>query len=346
MVIKLKKLFPLCLILLVLLLTAGPVGAYGTWEPEPPTVADVDLDRINAAIERLEAAVTLADQNRSAHPDFLTDLWDILAQFKDARDFVNQQLGLPQETLPTVGEPQYWNFTGELTNANPSARFTLQMDSPGDLMVTATRSSDLGWKTIVLYDRDGETEVYRNSARVEGEHHIPRLRAGTYHLELVKDGRQFYYGPFTADVSSRPVSVPNVSGSNSSYTQAYLLPLDTTISGHLAFNGQLQEPQMESWYRFTLPRDGDMVLTYSRSGLELEGEPVVRPNDGILGLQGVYLYGSDGQQVLATIPVAHSEGRYQIDDLSAGTYYIRIAADQRWQLYWGTYTLRIEAIPY
>lgn len=352
----------------LLVMSCGVALAYGEWQPatEAP-----DLTALYETIARLEASIALAESNRSAHPDFLIDLNRILA---DLNQQARQLEGMCQttrtpETHPPethsegqngqLGEPQHWRLSGTLDKHQRSERHGVTINDNGDLFVTVTTGEMLNLQNygggVRVYDSDGETRLYysRQGTDTTVEHHITHLNAGHYYIELGKDSDDAYYGSYSIDVRSRPASVANVSGDNWTLEQAFELPLDTTVSGHLGYRGQGEDPTRRSWYRIDIPHNGHLTLAVSTSGYDSSSSDAseIRPEDGLLNLQnyggGVHLYDSDGETHLFSARQGPNRtAEHVIRTLQAGTYYIKIAKDSRDSSYWGTYTVSAELTSY
>lgn len=89
-----RKLTIACILILVL--SAG-VSAYGAWDEADAAVTMDDLDGILADLER---SIERAEANRSAHPDFLTDLQRYLA------DLIAWRQAMGDGTEPAWGDYQ------------------------------------------------------------------------------------------------------------------------------------------------------------------------------------------------------------------------------------------------
>lgn len=344
--------------IIALVVFSTVAGAYGVWEPDEAPAADaVDFSALEEAIDQLEASVQLAESSRSAHPDFLADLHSILALLRQESQWVKSQCQLgsqpgsaPPFTQARPGEPQYWDFSGRLTNDHQSDEYSIELQDNGDLFITVTTGEDLNlYGGVFLLERDGETRIYgaNQGPGTTAEHHVPNLRAGTYRVRIVKDGRGFYHGPYTANLRFQPASVPNASGENWTIDTAYRLPLNTTISGHMGYRGQLESPQMESWYRVEVPKNGMVTLNVTTSGSSSTPDQEIRSSDGSLNLYGgVFLMDSDGEtRIYGTNQGPATDADHEIPALRAGTYYVRIVKDGR-GFYWGTYTLNVTNTPF
>ena len=342
------------LVAVLVLLVSGLVGAYGPWEPEVDEPQAADFSGLEEVIQNLEAAVELADRNRSAHPDFLADLFDILAELKWEAQMLQEQCQAgamrPDMVDMQPGRPQYWEIEGTLTNDHQRDRYAIEVHTNGDLFITVTTGEDLNlYGGVFLLDADGETRIYgtNQGPGQTVEHHVHALTAGTYFIEIVKDSRGFYHGPYWADIRLQPFSIANASGSNWTKGQAYGLLPNATVSGHLGQRGQGESAQMESWYRIDVPENGHVTLTVTTSGGTGSDASAIRASDGNLNLYGgVFLLDPDGEtRVYGTNQGPGQEVAHEINALRAGTYYVRIAKDGR-NFYWGTYTLRVTNTPF
>ena len=339
-----------------LIMSCGMALAYGEWQPA--TEAS-DLTALYATIARLEESIALAENNRSAHPDFLRDLNRIVADLHQQARQVEAMCQTTDIAATHSGQAQHWRFSGTLDKHQPSARHSVTTNANGDLFVTVTTGDMLNLQNygggVHFYDSDGETRLYfaRQGPGATVEHHITHLNAGHYYIDLVKDSRDAYYGSYSIDIRSQPASVANVSGNNWTREQAFMLPLNTSASGHLGYRGQGEDATRQSWYRVDIPHNAHMTLVVSTSGYNPSSTdaPEIRPEDGLLNLQnyggGVHLYDSDGETRLYHARQGpNRSAEHVIRTLQAGRYYIKIAKDTRDNLYWGTYTVRAELSTY
>ncbi len=291
-------------------------GAYGTWEPPAPDPA-IDTEYLDDAILRLEAAVIRADDAQAAHPDFLADLYDILDQLIRARGEIADSAPPPaaETPAPPIQEPEhfYTRVQGTLTQDHPSQEHTLQLPANGDLIVTVHTGSDLLLSGSRLYDVDGTTSLntFRQSSGSTDTHVFSNLRAGRYTIKFQKDGRSMYHGEYRAEIELRPVSVPADREPNDSFQEANVLSPNSTVTGHLGMRGQGRAPDMEDWYKITIPENGHLHLELTTSGSHGSGQ----------------------------------ENTHEVSALRAGTYYIAVVKDGR-SMYWGSYTLRADFKPF
>jgi len=319
--------------LLACLLLVLPVHAYGPWEPEPEAQLEESIDHalLEEALKRFEESLTRAETSRAAHPDFLADLREILIMLEDSIS-----------KAATWSSPA-WKplvFTDELTDTYRVARHEIVLPANGDLILDVTTGDNLNlYNGVKLREKDGTTVLasFHHGSGSNQVHTVPKLRAGTYYLDLEKDTRTFYYGQYLVKVDLQSVSIPNDVEPNDSFGQAQTLALNSLVTGHLGFRGQLLPEDTEDWYRVTMPQAGTLVLHVTTSGLSSD----IRPTDGDLNLYGgVYVYDANGTtQRYGSIHNPGVEREHKVSNLPAGTYFIRLAKDGR-NFYWGSYTLR------
>jgi uncharacterized protein (DUF2141 family) len=241
------------------------------------------------------------------------------------------------------------SFSGNLTNDSPVATHSFTTTANGDVFISIATGPELNlWDGVSLLDSDGVTSIFW-SGQVSGTtvtHQVSALRAGTYNLQLVKDGRPFYFGGYTASVTLRACQVGDGAPNNNTLEAAQLLPLGNTISGHLGFRGQGLAPRTEAWFRVELPQDGSFRFTVTKSG---GGEQPLRETDGDFNFdpdaQGFQLLDADGNTQMFTERPFATTSELTFTPLRAGTYYVRVILDGRTWYYWGSYTLKAEAIP-
>lgn len=241
------------------------------------------------------------------------------------------------------------NFSGTLTKDYQVATHSFTTTGNGDLFITITTGPDLNLLGgVVLLDSDGKTSLYGGDQYPDTTvtHHITALRAGTYSLRLIKDYRDFYFGPYSASVSQRTCQVSDRSGNNGTKGTAKLLAFDVTESGHLGFRGQLQEPRTNAWYRVVLPYDGALKLDVTKSG---GGASPVRETDGDFNfspyVNGIQVLDADGVAMMYSTYTGENTTSHTVTPLRAGTYYVQIILDYRTWYYWGSYTVRAKGIP-
>jgi hypothetical protein len=241
------------------------------------------------------------------------------------------------------------NFSGNLTSEYQVATHAFHTTANGDLFITITTGPDLNLLGgVILLDSDGATSLHGGTQGpgTTVTHHITALRAGNYSLRLIKDGRDFYFGPYSASVSLRACQISDMSGNNTTKETAKPLALDTTVSGHLGFRGQQLEPRRYAWYRVNLPNDGRLKFDVTKSG---GGTSPVRETDGDFNFDpfenGFQVLDADGVGVMYATYTGDNTSAHTVTPLRAGAYYVKIVLDYRTSYYWGSYTLRAQAIP-
>jgi hypothetical protein len=241
------------------------------------------------------------------------------------------------------------NFSGTLTQESQVATHAFTTSANGDLFISVTTGPDLNLHgAVMLLDSDGTTSLHTTTQGpgTTVTHHVTALRAGSYSLRLIKDGRDFYFGGYTATVTLRTCQLPDAAGNNSTKEKALLLPFNTTISGHLGFRGQQLEPRRFAWFRVDLPYDGTLQFDVTQSG---GGDSPVRETDGNFNFdpdaRGFQVLDTDGSSVMYASFPGTNTSTHNITPLRAGTYYVQLILDGRTWYYWGSYTLRATAIP-
>ena len=197
-------------------------------------------------------------------------------------------------------------------------------------------------------DADGVGVMYANFPGTNtSTHTVTPLRAGTYYVQLILDGRTWYYwGSYTLRATAIPTEPTGYTKVSDNHTvdKARDLAALENVTGVLAYRGQMREPDSTAWYRVNLPKDGTLSVFL---GYSSTSEPQVRPTDGHLNLYwGLSLLGADGTTVITTQqPSSPLVTRYDFPKLKAGTYFIRLTNDGRYWYYWGSYTLRWKGVP-
>ncbi|MCD6533918.1 MAG: hypothetical protein J7L25_07570, partial [Deltaproteobacteria bacterium] len=169
-------------------------------------------------------------------------------------------------------------FKGELTDSNQEDTHTINMPVNGTLNITLTIGPKLNFESVQLLDSDNKT--YLGKALEQGKTSFSLLRAGTYHLKLTKDGRNFYYGPYSVEVSVDTQKFANDKENNNNFATANTLQINQPVTGHLGARGQMQDVDEVDYWKLIVPTDGRLYLYVTTSKkLNLRG--------------GVFIYGSN-----------------------------------------------------
>ncbi|CAN5744991.1 hypothetical protein BH10BAC2_BH10BAC2_43870 [soil metagenome] len=204
--------------------------------------------------------------------------------------------------------------------------YKVTTNADGRLRLTMTSANGQNvW--AYLYDNDGTTQLaagYTSGSAVVVNK--DGLAAGTYYVRV----NTYYtseWAPYTlADSLFVPTQANDVEP-NDTKTQAVILPLNATKTGHTNYYYNLVKDGQD-WYKLTTTQDGMISLT-------------IQSNNG----QNVwaYLYDNDG---VTQLNAAYTTGSTTIntDGLSAGTYYVRI--NTYYTSEWAPYTLSNTLTPY
>ncbi|MCD6532634.1 MAG: hypothetical protein J7L25_00980, partial [Deltaproteobacteria bacterium] len=220
-------------------------------------------------------------------------------------------------------------FKGELTDSNQEETHTIKMPVNGTLNITLTIGPKLNFESVQLLDSDNKTSL--GKARKQGKTSFSLLRAGTYHLKLTKDGRNFYYGSYSVEVSVDTQKFANDRENNNNFATAKTLQINQPVTGHLGARGQMQDVDQVDYWKLTVPTDGRLYLYVTTSKeLNLYG--------------GVFIYGGNKNREYWSTQGPETNKTHKSKELKAGTYYIKIEKDGR-NFYWGSYLLIVNHIP-
>jgi len=202
---------------------------------------------------------------------------------------------------------------------NSAAEFIIQTDNV------------LSISTLTLYVIDDNPSNIRNELNLHGnpygKFNINDLAAGTYYMRVAR-WENYNSGTYTLSYKVTTPEWPDDPEPNNTWDQAVELENNSSVTGHLGFwYFPLDDRDEVDWYKITLTGNSAAEFTIQ--------------TDGVLMIHDLYLYAADGDTIA---PWRRNEkwGRtyyveFNINDLAAGTYYLRVA---RWENYnCGTYTL-------
>jgi len=226
-------------------------------------------------------------------------------------------------------------FSGILTQSSPSATHKIMMPSDGKLNITITTGPKLNfYGGIHLKDSDNKTYISNNIGQGPNSTKtwsFNMLRAGVYYLDLTKDGRNFYYGPYSVTTSIDTQKFANDSEDNNDFERANFIKFGQTVSGQLGVIGQLKPVDVVDYWRVNIPQSGEIEVDVTTSEhLNLYG--------------GVTLYDNEKKIIYNTTPQGPNSNKKHITNkVKVGTYYIKIEKDHR-GFYWGSYQMSISLI--
>ena len=172
-----------------------------------------------------------------------------------------------------------------------------------------------------LYDNDGTTVLasgYTSGSAVVVDK--DGLAAGTYYIRV----NTYYsseWAPYTLADSVFAATPANDTEPNGTRAQALVLPVNTTVTGHVNYYYNKVKDSAD-WYKIITNADGRLRLTM-KSG---NGQNV-----------WAYLYDADGSTVVASGYTSGSAFVVDKDGLAAGTYYVRV--NTYYTSEWAPYTL-------
>ncbi|MGI8950287.1 MAG: T9SS type A sorting domain-containing protein [Chitinophagaceae bacterium] len=186
----------------------------------------------------------------------------------------------------------------------------------GKLNIILNTTEDPGIAVLVvlsLYDTTG-TPLLNSSNVGNGVGGITTngLAAGTYYIKLHVDGSSNNFGPYTLSDSLIPASKPNDIEPNNNFTEAEVLAINATTTGHIGYYYNHQRDTSD-WYKLTTTNRGKLQIILDNSG-----------NPDLITLS---LYDSTGSMQLYSANVGDGVGGIQTDTLSVGNYFIQITGN-------------------
>ena len=253
---------------------------------------------------------------------------------KKEKELQNAEDNKKSENKFVVIHKKIATFNGELTNAKPVDSHVIKMPVNGTLNLKITTGPKLNfYNGIQLLDSDNKTSISRDIGQGPDSTKtwsFSLLRAGTYHLKMAKDSRNFYYGPYSVEVSIDTQKFASDRENNDNFATANTLHLNQTVTGHLGARGQEDDSDQVDYWKLTMPTEGELHLYLTTSKkLNLNG--------------GVYIYGSNQNLIHRWSHGSDTNKTYKSKKLKAGTYYIKIEKDGR-NFYWGSYHLNIRLL--
>ena len=226
-------------------------------------------------------------------------------------------------------------LNGTLTDAVPFETHSVKLADDGRLTLTITTGPDLNLLNgVYILETDGVTQLYHGTQGpgATKEHSVANLRAGEYLVKVWKDGRSFYFGPYTIEAKLEPESRPVDGEPNNLPEQALAFELNQPVTGHMGFVGGPAPLDGTDYWKVRTPTDGQLAL-----------EITTGPDLNLLN--GVFVYDSDGKTQLAWRTQGPSETKiHVVNQLRAGTYVIALVKDTRTQ-YYGSYSLTARHAP-
>ncbi len=217
--------------------------------------------------------------------------------------------------------------------------YKIVLDDEGSVTFKSTTDVTLRLGSLNVYvpKEDGTSLIYRGSKDMDGHnmdttivYTIPDMAPGTYYIRL--DRWQGYGG-----YDMQYVFTPDIYGQDSPYNDtvdgATIIESGSTQQGRLGYT--YRETDRHDWFRIDVPQDG-------AASFALSAEPTLRagslniylPEEEGTGLSYRSSKDMDGVNKDTTIV-------FGVNDLAAGTYYIRL---DHWQGY-GGYAMKYEFIP-
>ncbi|MBK7888980.1 MAG: T9SS type A sorting domain-containing protein [Bacteroidetes bacterium] len=195
--------------------------------------------------------------------------------------------------------------TGTAGLAQEDDWWTVSIPDDGTLTLSWT-SLNGNYIHCQIYDTLGVLQFASSYTGTTNSINATGLAAGYYYIKLYS-----YYTSQVTSYSFTPtftaVSVPNDPATNDVYTQATLLALNDSVTGHIGYYHNLYD-DLNDWWAVTVNLDGRLDFTITS-----------------LNSQNVYalLYDGDGTTILAG-SYTTTTNTYSEDGLAPGTYYILV----------------------
>ncbi|HUM48420.1 MAG TPA: hypothetical protein PLD84_15920, partial [Chitinophagales bacterium] len=195
--------------------------------------------------------------------------------------------------------------TGAIGVANDVDWWKVITTSDGKLDITLAVSNSL-YCYFQLYDNNGTTLIFSDYTNGTKTHGFDGLAPGTYFIYIYA----FTAGQLPAYTVSNALTVAPLTidtEPNSLYTQANVLPLNGSSTGHVGFyyNGVRDTTD---WWKITTLGNGELEMT------------MVSSNGNYVYYS---LYDGNGSTLLKS-DYTNGTKTYQVDGLAAGTYYVKV----------------------
>ena len=244
-------------------------------------------------------------------------------------------------SAPAGGRSLLKRHTGVLNDQNKEERIPIQLMHNGNLELAIKLDSSLNFEGIRVLDSDGKTAIDAVGPGSHTSFNSYRLRAGTYSIYVQKDTRGWYQGSYTMEIYFDAMTPWNDHEPDNDRGSARGLAPDSVVQSALGYRGQGMGDDNDDWYQLRMDRPSDIQIQVSNSGRSSSTQ-AIREGDGSLNLYGgIFLYDADGSTSCFYSRQSPGEDKsYDVKNLPAGTYYIKMARDTR-PMYWGTYTLKV-----
>ena len=203
-------------------------------------------------------------------------------------------------TLPLNG-----NVSGNLTPAGKIDSFMVTTNADGQINLTLTATNSLN-TTVNLYDHDGVTSLLNGTTSGTSTFSVDGLATGTYYVKVYS-----YYSnqtpTYTLADNLVVAPVPNDAEPNDTKTQADVLALNGSTTGHINYYYNHHRDTLDM-YKVTTNTDGLLRLRLTSNN----GSNV-----------SAYLFDNNGTTVLNNITTSGTAD-LSTDGLAAGTYYVQI----------------------
>jgi len=250
------------------------------------------------------------------------DEWYQAVELLDG-DIVSGQLGYNHAGTTDIDNLDWYTFT---IGGNAAAEFIIQTDSV------------LSIYYLTLYAANGDTigTSFRNELYIRSYYskfNVNDLAAGTYYLRVLRDAN---YGTYTLSYKATPPALPDDPEPNDLWNQAVELTNNSVVTGHLGFwnlvySGANADIDNYDWYKITLA--------------ENNAAEFIIQTDSVLTVYYLTLYAANGDTIGTSfrneLYLRSYYGKFNVNDLAAGTYYLRVSRDANY----GTYTLSYKATP-
>ena len=206
-------------------------------------------------------------------------------------------------------------------------RIVVPRDGTIRLNYVPTGGLDLYWCYVyaldannVLRDRAGQWK-----GTEPGELVVPDALPGTYYVRMHQNSAE---GSYTLKYTFEQNDYATDAEPNDEQSQAVPLAEGVTVAGHLGYN-YYDDTDNNDYYRLTLDKKGTIEINFQPTG-ELD-------------LYYTRLYDSEGHEKGSRWS-SKEAGQIKVDDLDAGTYYVRVQRNSGYGTYFLSYNAAIGSV--
>ncbi len=207
-----------------------------------------------------------------------------------------------------------WPLNGSITghigfryNGNIDNTDWFEINLPNDGMLSYSITSHNNQNVYAqLFDGNGTSYIVGNYTTGTTNYSADGLAAGIYYLKITTY-YTYEFAPYTISNTFTAASLLNDIEPNGTSATALVLPINTSTTGHIGYEYNLLRDQFD-FYQISLPEDGKLTYTIS-----------VENNQNTFA----QLLDYDGSTLL-TGSYTTTTATYSLNNLAAGTYFIRI----------------------